>query len=204
MSGGLVPPIVGQDGPTLEQLLSRNLKSWKPFSNDADFKEALNDWLEHVTTQLAGGSGDAAQLRATVLYITTTLGYLSSYGHKLVYQYHKDVTRAMRKDPPLYNPLSNGPTYFPAFMMHLHSASTSSATRSRGSQSSSSRSDRKQTAASRGTQANKRTQSASSASRADEPCDRHENGDHTNGECRLQQNKRRAAGKPSAAAASNN
>ena len=62
MSGGLAPPIPGQDGPTLEQLLSRNLKSWKPFTSDADFKEALTDWLDHVTQQLAVGGGDSALL----------------------------------------------------------------------------------------------------------------------------------------------
>ena len=66
MSTGLDPPIAGQDGPTLEQLLTRNLKSWKPFTNDDDFKEALTDWLDRVTEQLALGSDNTGSLKAII------------------------------------------------------------------------------------------------------------------------------------------
>ena len=193
MSGGLAPPIPGQDGPTLEQLLSRNLKSWKPFTSDADFKEALTDWLDHVTQQLAFGGGDSAQLRATVSYITATLDYLSKYGHKVVYLYHKDVTRAMRKNPSLYDPLVNGPTYLQAFVMHLQSASFASTARpSRTSQSSTGRGGRRQAPAARDNLAG-----GAKRSRSDQQCDLHPSSSHTNGECKSQA-KRQATGKPSA------
>ena len=190
MSSALAPPIPGQEGPTLEQLLSRNLKNWKPFTNDADFKEALGDWLDSVMRQLAVGNGDSVALRATVAYITTTLGYLNEYGHKLVYQYHKAVMQAVRKVPPLYDPLVNGPTYTQAYLEHLHSASAK-----RSSHFSSTR-GRRPFAPSRDTSANKRP-------RSEQSCDLHPGSDHTNADCRTQQaSKRRAAGTQSTATAS--
>jgi hypothetical protein len=191
MSSGLAPPIAGQDGPTLEQLLTRNLKSWKPFTNDDDFKEALNDWLSHVTGQLALGSDNAAFLRATISYITMTLGYLSSYGHKLVYKYHKAVMQAMRKVPPLYDPLLHGPTYTQAYLENLYSASDSSAKRS--SQSTSQR-NRRQTAAPRRDNAKR--------ARSEQPCEIHPGSSHSNGECRSQQTSKRPAQNKRSAAAS--
>jgi hypothetical protein len=191
MSSGLAPPIAGQDGPTLEQLLSRNLKNWKPFTSDADFKEALDDWLDRMMQQLSLG-GDTAFLRATVSYITTTLGYLNDYGHKLVYKYHKAVMQAMRKVPPLYDPLINGPTYTQAYLENLHSASDTSARRS--SQSTSQR-GRRRSAPRRDTPSAKRK-------RSEQPCETHPGSNHSNGECRSQQSaKQKAQGRRSAGAA---
>jgi hypothetical protein len=108
LSSGLAPPIAGQEGSTLEQFLGRSLKNWKPFTSDADFKEALTDWLDRITQQLADGGDNSAALRAVVSYIMTTLGYVSEHGHQLVFKYHKAVMQAMRKSPPLYDPLING------------------------------------------------------------------------------------------------
>jgi hypothetical protein len=198
MSSGLAPPIAGQDGPTLEQLLSRNLKNWKPFTSDADFKEALTGWLDRVTRQLADGGDNSASLRAVVSYITTTLGYVSEYGHQLVFKYHKAVMQAMRKHPPLYDPFLNGPTYTQAFLEHLYNSAASGSGR-RSSQSSSRRGGRRQSTSSRDAQ----SAIGKRKGAADQPCAVHPSGSHTNGECKAQQsNKRRASGTQSAAAPS--
>lgn len=180
MSSGLAPPIAGQDGPSLEQLLSRNLKSWKPFTSDADFKEALRDWLDHVMRQLASGSSDHASLRATASYITTTLDYLNSFGHRLVYKYHKAVMQALRRVPPLYDPLVNGPTYTQAYVETFHPPSDASGKRSFSSTSN--RGGNKQSTSSRG---------VGKRSRADQQCATHPGSNHTNGECRSQQSTKR-------------
>jgi hypothetical protein len=193
LSSGLAPPIAGQEGPTLEQFLGRSLKNWKPFTSDADFKEALTDWLDRITQQLADGGDNSAALRAVVSYIMTTLGYVSEHGHQLVFKYHKAVMQAMRKSPPLYDPLINGPTYTQAFVEHLFSSASSGAGR-RSSQSSSRRGGRRQSNPSRDAQSAKRKA-------ADQSCAVHHGANHTNGECKAQQsNKRRASGTQAAAA----
>jgi hypothetical protein len=190
MSTGLAPPIAGQDGPTLEQLLSRNLKNWKPFSSDADFREALSDWLDRVMQQLALGCGDSTSLRATVSYITTTLNYLNVHGHQLVYKYHKAVMQAMRKVPPLYDPVTHGPTYTQAYLETLHSTSESSTKRS---SQYTSRRIRSQPPP---------RQHAAKRSRSEQPCETHPGSSHSNGDCRSQQgSKRTAQGRRPAAAA---
>jgi hypothetical protein len=177
MSSGLAPHIAGQDGPTLEQLLTRNLKNWKPFSSDADFKEALNDWLDHIMRQLALGGSDHASLRATVSYINTTLGYLNSYGHRLVYKYHKAVMLAMRKVPPLYDPLVNGPTYTQAYVETFHSATASRLT----------------TMSQRNYKQSGNRRDPVKRNRSEQPCEAHPGSNHTNGECRSQQASKRPA-----------
>jgi hypothetical protein len=193
MSSGLAPPIPGQDGPTLEQLLTRNLKNWKPFTSDADFKEALDDWLDRVAQLLSSaqpGGESAAQLKATLSYISTTLGYLNQFGHRVVFQYHKEVTRAMRKVPPLYDPVNHGSAYLQAYVMHLQPAVSATAANSKRTYQSSSltgRVGRRQSATNP-----RATQAAAKRNRAEQPCEEHPGSSHTNGECNAQQAKRRA------------
>ena len=189
VSGGLAPMIPGQEGPSLEQLLSRNMKSWRPYTTDAEMKEALSDWLDKATEDLAQ-SGDEAQatsLKAIMAYITTTRDYVTAYGHKLVYQYHKRVLRALSRKPPHYDPVSHGPTFTQAYAEVLATATDTASKRSAHSSSGDRHSANRRSAA--GAPAKK----AAKRSHADSPCSVHPNSNHTNGNCHQQSNGKKRA-----------
>ena len=192
ITGGLAPAIPGQDGPSLEQLLTRNFKTWQPYKSDAEMKEALSDWLEKVMEQLtlSPDGAEKSALRALVNYITTTRDYVTQFGHKLAHQYHKLVLKAINRKPPYYDPAAHGPVYSQAYMEVLASATSAA--------------DKRSTFTSAGQPAARR--SAASAppkkpakrSHTDSgTCDVHPTSGHSNSECHQQRGNKRQAKLPS-------
>jgi hypothetical protein len=186
--GSLIPQPPGQDGPTLDQLLARGTKAWRPYSSDEEMRSALADWKETVTATLAKGGAetDTTRLIRLLDYITQTREYVDRFGHRLTYDYHKRAIAASNKRPPLYDPIT-GSTYWPAYHEVLSAPGSSSASRT-SYVSQPRQSSRKQKTVPP-TKPAKR-------SRAEGHCEVHPNSSHTNGDCNQQrQNKRPNNGK---------
>jgi hypothetical protein len=187
MSGGLAPSIEGRAGPTLEQLIGRNLKNWKPFSTNADFKDALEDWLSY---EIDAHQGDPTRCKASAAYTLTTQSFIDKVGHRQAYLYHTAAFKAASKIPPQYSPILNGPIFALGYMQFIQPHLGRDG-QHKGTSSSSSSHKRQSSNPARGT---------AKRNRANEPCETHPGGSHTNGECRTQQaNKRSASGKKPAA-----
>jgi hypothetical protein len=183
LSGGLAPVAPGQEYPTLEQILTRGTRNHRPYSTDEEMKEALSSMMDYATTQLANSTNDneSDSIKALIKHIVQTRDLVSLYGHKLVWQYHKQVVQAMRNRPPYYDPAKNGPTYSQAYLnvfLHPDKSSKRPAHKSSGSKPS--------------TPAATATRGSAKRSRTDDPCSKHPNGTHSNSECRAQQSKRPA------------
>jgi len=117
MSAGLAPALPGQLGPTIEQLLERRAREWKPYHNAAEFKEALQDWFTGV---LRTYPGDLDRHRAAHEYVTETLSIMEKIGWQKAYEYHKAAFKAGAKIPPLYDPLRHGPIYQFGYITLVH------------------------------------------------------------------------------------
>ena len=117
MSAGLAPALPGQVGPTIEQLLDRRTREWKPYRNAAEFKEALDDWYLVI---LRTHPGDTARNKAAHDYVVETTSMIDKVGWVKVYDYHKAAFKAAGKDPPQYDPLTSGPIYHFAYLTLIH------------------------------------------------------------------------------------
>ena len=187
VTGGLAPTLPGQDGPSLEDLIARTTKHWKPYTSDNDMKEALDGLLQkqYMLLEQCSNASEARQLRAVIEHIQTTRDYVAEYGHRLAHKYHKQVLTAMNHQPPYYDPARDGSTFTLAFVEHLANARTASKQPAR--QPFRSTSSKPPT-----TSQPKPTK----RSRSEGTCDIHPNAAHSNDEC-LQQHpdKRPATGK---------
>jgi hypothetical protein len=179
MSAGLAPALPGQLGPTIEQLLERRAREWKPYHNAAEFKEALQDWFTGV---LRTYPGDLDRHRAAHEYVTETLSIMEKIGWQKAYEYHKAAFKAGAKIPPLYDPLRHGPIYQFGYITLVHPHLTQPRRFYNKSDSS--------TGSRTGPQGN----SASKRPRSGTQCSLHPTSNHTNAECKAQQaNKRQAS-----------
>ena len=179
LSGALAPPAPGQEFPSLEHILTRSYRNHRPYSSDDELRDALNDMLKQAMAQLRGCSDvvKLASLESLVQHLMQTRDYVSEYGHKLVWDYHKLVVKAMRSEPPHYDPARDGPRCVTAFVDVLLN-----------SKHHSSRSGYKPSSTARptatATPGNRRQQTK--RVRTEDICERHPAGNHTNAECRTQ------------------
>jgi hypothetical protein len=186
MSAGLAPAVPGQVGPTLEQLLDRRSREWKPYRNASEFKEALEDWYGHI---LRTYPADATRLKAAHEYVGETCSIMERVGWQKAYEYHKAAFKAASKVPPQYDPLSSGPIYHFGYITLIHPHLTSGGGRSSFTRLSTN-TGTKPRGPQRSTNAGTKRPSDSSSQ-----CSIHPTAPHTNGDCRSQQaNKRRASG----------
>jgi hypothetical protein len=179
MTNGLAPVSGAQAGPTLEQLLARNVRDWKPFRNASELREALEDWRESF---FKAHLGDPASLNAAAAYVQETLGILDKVGHSHAFQYHKAAFRAASHDPPLYDPLTHGSRYDRGYSDHV--APYLNKSYSKGGSSSSvakAPSDQQQ-------------QTTGGKRPRNDQCTKHPNSDHTNADCNAQKASKRQAG----------
>ena len=96
MSAGLAPAVPGQTGPTIEQLLDRRAREWKPYHNAAEFKEALQDWYNIVLRMYPL---DATRHKAAHDYVLETATFIEKVGWQKAYEYHKAAFKAAAKNP---------------------------------------------------------------------------------------------------------
>jgi hypothetical protein len=185
MSAGLAPIVPGQVGPTLEQLLDRRSREWKPYRNASEFKEALEDWYGNL---LLTNPTDSVRLKAAHEYVVETSSFIDRVGWQKAYEYHKAAFKAASKVPPRYDPLSSGPIYQFGYMTLIHPHLPTDGRTSSGKSNSNSRT--KPRGSQQSTGVGTKRPSASSSQ-----CSVHPNASHTNAECKTQQaSKRRASG----------
>jgi hypothetical protein len=120
MRHGLALIPAGHDNPTISLLASAfstlTKANYRPFRTVDDFKEALMSWLSSQSTNLMKTPG---LYQAMVEYITETLAFANSVGVDNAFKYHQKCQKAGSHDPPLYNPLSDGPIYTLAHSLHI-------------------------------------------------------------------------------------
>ena len=186
MTGSLAPTRPGQDGPTFEQFVGRNIKDWKAFRSDADFREALADEAEAITLKLARGGLEpdtAMQLTGTIRYFSATRDFVDRYGHSLVFKYHQAALKAAGQSPPWYNPSDNGPVYVLAYSQILQSAVDRTAKRTSHSAPKASSTDKAPAATARADTGNNKRK------HTDDQCSLHPSSSHTNSGCKVQNSK---------------
>ena len=186
LTGGLAPLTPGQQLPSLEQILSRGTRNHKPYSSDAEFIDALDGMMESSTGQLADSSGesDTLAIRSLLKHIQQTRDYIGTYGHKLSWEYHTRVVKAMRNRPPIYDPARDGPSYTQAFMEvfilpDVHSK----------------KAPYKRTAAKQQATSQDSAPSGAKRARLADVCSIHPHGTHSNAECRSQSKPADASGR---------
>ena len=186
MTGSLAPTRPGQDGPTFEQFVGRNIKDWKAFRSDADFREALADEAEAVTLKIARGGLEpdtAMQLTGTIRYFLATRDFVDRYGHSLVFKYHQAALKAASQTPPWYNPSDHGPVYVLAHSQILLSAVDRTAKRTSYSAPKASSTDKAPAATARADTGNNKRK------HTDDQCSLHPSSLHTNSGCKVQNSK---------------
>ena len=184
MTGGLAPVIAGQDGPSLEQLIGRTVKDWKPYRSDDDFREALSDQMGSIQAALMSGTngGDSAKLLRVLKYLSQTRDYVHRYGHTVVFKYHQRAMKAAKE--ALYDPAEHGPVYMLGHSEVLQNAVDKTVRRS---------APPVRPAGAKGTAAPPTRRDTNKRPRSTETCDRHPNSGHTNAECKSQHSDKRPA-----------
>jgi hypothetical protein len=184
MSAGLAPTIPGQPGPTLEQLLDRRARDWKPYRNAAEFKEALQDWYNTV---LRSYPNDITRHKAAHDYVLETSVFIEKVGWSKTYEYHKAAFKAASKVPPQFDLLLN-PIYNFGYLTIIHPLLTAQAGRRPFNKSDS-------TFGTRQTPRTNSTSNSTKRSRSSSTCSLHPNSSHSDAECNAQKgNKRRPGG----------
>jgi hypothetical protein len=183
MSDGLIPATAGQGGPTLEQLIGRNLKNWKPYSKASEFVEALEDWQ---ADQISLHHSNPALCKAFVAYVARTTKFIEQVGLTHAYAYHKAAFKAANKDPPLYRPLSDGPMFLEAYLEHIQPYLLQVGKAAFNKRSGGSAVVQKHKSAAKRSSGEKRD-------RGSETCSIHPSGSHSNSECRSQSSKKQKA-----------
>jgi hypothetical protein len=184
MSAGLAPSIPGQPGPTLEQLLDRRAREWKPYRNAAEFKDALQDWYNTV---LRSYPNDVARQKAAHDYVLETSVFIEKVGWSKTYEYHKSAFKAASKIPPQFDPLIN-PVYTFGYLTIIHPLLTAPGGRRTFNKSDSTFGSRQATRTNPNSNSTKRSRSSST-------CSLHPGSSHSDAECNAQKgNKRRSGG----------
>jgi hypothetical protein len=181
MSAGLAPALPGQVGPTIEQLLDRRSREWKPYHNAAEFKEALQDWFGSI---LRAHPTDPDRQRAAHEYVTETISFSEKVGWQKAYEYHKAAFKAAAKTPPQYDPLRHGPIFQFGYLTLVH-PHLPQPRRFYGRGESAARANQQQQQQA-SNNSNKRPRSTQ--------CSVHPNSNHTNADCLTQQARKRHAG----------
>lgn len=176
MTDGLRPMAAGEGGPTMEQLLGRNMKSWRPYQTADEFRQALRRW---VTREILGHPSDARHAAAASAYAAEVQHILAEVGLKQAFTYHKAAFDAANDVPPLYDPFKDGPRFWPGWTEHVQPHLNRRGGFRRGASFN--------TAASSGGSSGRGTKRARPA----DGCTIHPGANHTNSECYKQQTDKR-------------
>ena len=115
LSHGLRPVAPGEGLNPLDLIsdaLTRTYKSQssKCYKTVDELKEALIRYMDGQLPKL-----DHTNQMALISYVINTLQYGHSVGVELATSYHLEAAKAVQHNPPLYDPRTDGPTFWPAY-----------------------------------------------------------------------------------------
>jgi hypothetical protein len=131
LSHGLRPVAPGEGINPLDLIsdaLTRTYKSQssKCYKTVDELKEALIRYMDGQLSKL-----DHTNQMALISYVINTLQYAQTAGVEPATAYHLEAAKAVQHNPPLYDPRTHGPTFWPAYWrliapLQSSSSSTSS------------------------------------------------------------------------------
>lgn len=135
LSHGLRPIAPGEGINPLDlisEALTRTYKSQgsKCYKTVDELKEALIRYMDGQLPKL-----DHPNQMALIGYVINTLQFAHTAGVELATSYHLEAAKAVQHNPPLYDPRTDGPTYWPAYWRLISpvTASSSSVSSAKGS-----------------------------------------------------------------------